>query len=55
MSSSIAADSYYVRKRVKLDGERENRGICAKKQTSVRTVVLMATPCTMKYFEYLSS
>jgi hypothetical protein len=37
---------YYSGKRVKLEGERENRGICAKKWISVKSVVLMATPCT---------
>ena len=55
LSSSIATVSYYIRKRLKLEEERENRDICAKKRTSVRAVVLMATPCTMKYIEHLSS
>ena len=55
LSSSITTVSYYIRKRLKLEEEGENRDICAKKQTSVRAVVLMATPCTMKYIEHLSS
>ena len=37
---------YYIGERLKLEGETENRGICAKKRISVRAGVLMATPCT---------
>ena len=36
---------YYIGERLKLEGETENRGICAKKRISVKAVVLMATPC----------
>ena len=35
---------YYIGERLKLEGETENRGICAKKRISVKAVVLMATP-----------
>jgi hypothetical protein len=40
-------DVYYdIDWRLKLRWESENKGDCAKKRTSVKAVVLMATPCT---------
>ena len=37
---------YYICKRLKLEGETENMGVCTKARKGVTAVVLMATPCT---------
>ena len=37
---------YYIRWRLKLEGETENMGVCTKERKGVTAVVLMATPCT---------
>ena len=37
---------YYIRWRLKLEGETENMGVCAKERKGVTVAVLMATPCT---------
>ena len=41
---------YYIRWRLKLEGETENMGVCTKERKGVTAAVLMATPCTeVKY------
>ena len=37
---------YYIRWRLKLEGETENKGVCTKERKGVTAEVLMATPCT---------
>ena len=37
---------YYIRWRLKLEGETENTGVCTKERKGVAAEVLMATPCT---------
>ena len=37
---------YYMRWRLKLEGETENTGVCTKERKGVTAEVLMATPCT---------
>ena len=37
---------YYMRWRLKLEGETENMGVCTKERKGVTAEVLMATPCT---------
>ena len=37
---------YYIRWRLKLEGETENMGVCTKERKGVTATVLMATPCT---------
>ena len=37
---------YYIRWRLKLEGEAENMGVCTKERKGVTATVLMATPCT---------
>ena len=37
---------YYIRWRLKLEGETENMGVCTKERKGVAAAVLMATPCT---------
>ena len=37
---------YYMRWRLKLEGETENMGVCTKERKGVTAPVLMATPCT---------
>ena len=37
---------YYIRWRLKLEGETENMGVCTKERKGVTAEVLMATPCT---------
>ena len=37
---------YYIRWRLKLEGETENMGVCTKERKGVTAAVLMATPCT---------
>ena len=37
---------YYIRWRLKLEGETENMGVCTKERKGVPAEVLMATPCT---------
>ena len=37
---------YYIRWRLKLEGETENMGVCIKERKGVTAAVLMATPCT---------
>ena len=37
---------YYIRWRLKLEGETENTGVCTKERKGVTAAVLMATPCT---------
>ena len=37
---------YYIRWRLKLEGETENMGVCTKERKGVAAEVLMATPCT---------
>ena len=36
---------YYIRWRLKLEGETENMGVCTKERKGVTAAVLMATPC----------
>ena len=36
---------YYIRWRLKLEGETENMGVWTKKRGSMKALVLMATPC----------
>ena len=38
--------TYYMRWRLKLEGETENMGVCTKERKGVTAAVLMATPCT---------
>ena len=38
--------SYYIRWRLKLEGETENMGVCTKERKGVTAAVLMATACT---------
>ena len=37
---------YYIRWRLKLEGETENMGVCTKERKGVTAEVLMATSCT---------
>ena len=37
---------YYIRWRLKLEGETENMGVCTKERKGITAEVLMATPCT---------
>ena len=37
---------YYIRWRLKLEGETENMCVCTKERKGVAAAVLMATPCT---------
>ena len=37
---------YYIRWRLKLEGETENMRVCTKERKGVTAAVLMATPCT---------
>jgi hypothetical protein len=37
---------YYIRWRLKLEGETEKMGVCTKERKGVTAAVLMATPCT---------
>ena len=37
---------YYMRWRLKLEGETGNMGVCTKERKGVTAAVLMATPCT---------
>ena len=37
---------YYIRWRLKLEGETENMCVCTKERKGVTAAVLMATPCT---------
>ena len=37
---------YYMRWRLKLEGETENTGVCTKERKGVTAEVLRATPCT---------
>ena len=37
---------YYVRWRLKLEGETENMGVCTKERKGITAAVLMAAPCT---------
>ena len=37
---------YYIRWRLKLEGETENMGVCTKERKGVTAEVLRATPCT---------
>ena len=37
---------YYIRWRLKLEGETENMGVCTKERKGVTAAGLMATPCT---------
>ena len=37
---------YYIRWRLKLEGETENMGVCTKERKGVTAEELMATPCT---------
>ena len=37
---------YYIRWRLKLEGETENMGVCTKERKGVTADVLMAAPCT---------
>ena len=50
ISAFLMADDddvyYYIRWRLKLEGETENMGICTKERKGVTAEVLMATPCT---------
>ena len=38
---------YYIRWRLKLEGETENMGVCTKERKGVTAAVLMATFCMM--------
>ena len=51
MLSSLSLDDddvyrYYLRWRLKLEGETENTGVCTKERKGVTAEVLRATPCT---------
>ena len=51
MLSSLSLDDddvyrYYLRWRLKLEGETENTGVCTKERKGITAEVLMATPCT---------
>ena len=49
MGTSISDDDdvyYYIRWRLKLEGETENMGVCTKEWKGDTAEVLMATPCT---------
>ena len=37
---------YYMRWRLKLEGETENMGVCTKERKGITAAVLMAAPCT---------
>ena len=37
---------YYIRWRLKLEGETKDMGVCTKERKGVAAEVLMATPCT---------
>ena len=37
---------YYIRWRLKLEGETENMGVCTKERKGITAEVLRATPCT---------
>ena len=37
---------YYIRWRLRLEGETENMGVCTKERKGVTAEVLRATPCT---------
>ena len=37
---------YYIRWRLKLEGETENMGVCTKERKGVTAAVLMDAPCT---------
>ena len=37
---------YYIRWRLKLEGETENMGVCTKQRKGATAEVLRATPCT---------
>ena len=37
---------YYIRWRLKLEGETENMGVCTKERKGVTAEELRATPCT---------
>jgi hypothetical protein len=41
---------YYIRWRLKLEGETENMGVCTKERKGATAAVLMATPCTNVYY-----
>ena len=45
---------YYIRWRLKLEGETENTGVCTKERKGVTAAVLMATPCTDSLDDTLS-
>ena len=49
-SSKMPSDDddvyYYIRWRLKLEGETENMSVCTKERKGVTAAVLMATPCT---------
>ena len=47
-SSDVDDDDvyYYIRWRLKLEGETENMGVCTKERKGITAAVLMATPCT---------
>ena len=36
----------YIRWRLKLEGETENKGVCTKERKGVTAQIIMATPCT---------
>ena len=40
---------YYIRWRLKLEGETENMGVCTKERKGVTAAVLMATPCNIRW------
>ena len=49
MGTSISDDDdvyYYIRWRLKLEGETENMGVCTKERKGVTAAGLMATPWT---------
>ena len=37
---------HYIGERLKLEGEKENMGVCTKERKGMTAEVLMGTPCT---------
>ena len=46
---------YYIRWRLKLEGETENMGVCTKERKGVTAEALMATPLILFVFSSFSS
>ena len=55
MPSSDDDVYYYIRWRIKLEGETENIGVCTKERKGVSAEVLMATPCTREKVGFIEN